>query len=152
MKDKIALFCNVLAGRGVHRRSTSRTIYELPLALAREGLDDKRAELLNIWSRAPRADAWEKHRRARSASPTARGARSASSASTSSSRELQEPQRGAGARRHRQRLPRRIELHRLASEIEKHGRRGSCCAGSTAILVPGGFGVRGTEGKIAAIR
>ena len=29
-----------------------QTIYELPLALHEEGLDDRVAELLNIWSRA----------------------------------------------------------------------------------------------------
>jgi CTP synthase len=37
-----------------------------------------------------------------------------------------------------------------ATEIEKHG--ASCLAGMDAILVPGGFGERGIEGKIEAVR
>ena len=62
MKDKIALFCNVDPGGGLHRPDVP-SIYEVPLALHREGLDDKLAELLNIWSRAPRLERWETHRR-----------------------------------------------------------------------------------------
>ncbi|HEX8989079.1 MAG TPA: CTP synthase [Rhodocyclaceae bacterium] len=45
----------------------------------------------------------------------------------------------------------KVKIHYLDSEdIEKNGPAG--LAGMDAILVPGGFGKRGTEGKIAAIR
>lgn len=45
----------------------------------------------------------------------------------------------------------RVEIHYLDSEdIEQNGT--ACLARMDAILVPGGFGKRGTEGKIAAIR
>src|SRR5712664_2201875 len=59
MKTKIAMFCNVDIG-SVFTAADVSTIYELPLALHEEGLDDRVAELLNIWSRAPRLDKWEK--------------------------------------------------------------------------------------------
>src|SRR5207237_7741805 len=59
IKDKIALFCSVEPG-SVFTAVDVSTIYELPLALHEEGLDDRVAELLNIWSRAPRLDKWEK--------------------------------------------------------------------------------------------
>ena len=64
---------------------------------------------------------------------------------------LQEPERGARPRRHRQRVPRRA---RRTSTPRRSSRRGSPRASSTAdgILVPMGFGPRGTEGKIAAVR
>ena len=58
MKDKIALFCNVDPSAVFTARDVP-SIYELPMALHREGLDDKLAELLNIWSRAPRLERWE---------------------------------------------------------------------------------------------
>ena len=45
----------------------------------------------------------------------------------------------------------RLKIHYIDSEsIEKDGV--ACLAGMDAILVPGGFGKRGVEGKIAAIR
>ena len=58
MKDKIALFCNLDAS-AVFTAIDVKSIYELPVTLHREGLDDKLAELFNIWSRAPRLEKWE---------------------------------------------------------------------------------------------
>src|SRR6202521_5323192 len=55
MKDKIALFCNLDTSAVFTARDVS-FIYELPLALHAEGVDDKLAELMNIWSRAPRLE------------------------------------------------------------------------------------------------
>ena len=61
------------------------------------------------------------------------------------------PQRGADARRHRQRLPgRRCSTSTRGGRDA--GRRRRCSPTCDGILVPGGFGVRGTEGKIAAVR
>ena len=40
-------------------RRTSDTIYQLPIVLSDQGLDDKLSELLNIWSRAARLTRWE---------------------------------------------------------------------------------------------
>lgn len=45
----------------------------------------------------------------------------------------------------------KVKIHYMDSEdIEQNGT--GCLSGMDAILVPGGFGVRGTEGKIAAIQ
>src|SRR3954471_21501063 len=59
MKDKIAMFCNVDPG-AVFTSPDVRSIYELPLELHRQGIDEKIAELLNIWSRGPKLERWEK--------------------------------------------------------------------------------------------
>src|SRR5687767_6181188 len=59
MKQKISQFCNVPV-EGVINAPDLDTIYEVPLYLRSEGLDDKVTELLNIWSRAPRLEKWEK--------------------------------------------------------------------------------------------
>src|SRR5258708_3356010 len=59
IKDKIALFCSVEPG-SVFTAADVSTIYELPLKLHAEGVDERVAELLNIWSRAPRLERWER--------------------------------------------------------------------------------------------
>ena len=58
IKDKIALFCNV-EPRAVFSARDASSIYQVPILLHEEGLDDELAELLNIWSRAPRLEKWE---------------------------------------------------------------------------------------------
>jgi len=58
IKSKISLFCNV----GVDAVITAKDvecIYEVPLVFHQEGLDDRIVEMLNIWTRAPRLEAWE---------------------------------------------------------------------------------------------
>ena len=57
-RRKIALFCNVPRQAVIEARDV-RCIYELPLALHREGLDDLVARHLNIWSRGSDLSAWE---------------------------------------------------------------------------------------------
>ena len=66
-------------------------------------------------------------------------------------RVVQEPQRGADPRRHRATTA-ASNLHHIDSEeIEKRGAP-RCSADMDGILVAPGFGSRGTEGKIAAVR
>src|SRR5262249_23241108 len=59
MRQKIAMFCNVDPG-GVFWSPDVKSIYELPLELHRQGLDERLSEVLNIWSRAPRLERWER--------------------------------------------------------------------------------------------
>jgi CTP synthase len=58
-KNKIALFCNVEKDAVIAARDVE-CIYQVPLEFRREGLDDKIVKLLNIWTRAPKLDGWEK--------------------------------------------------------------------------------------------
>ena len=59
IKSKIALFCNVSVDAVITAKDVE-CIYEVPLVFNKEGLDDKIVELLNIWTRAPKLDPWEK--------------------------------------------------------------------------------------------
>ena len=117
-----------------------------------EGLDEKIAELLNIWSRAPRAD--------RLGARSSTGINEPASARSTigfvgkyvdlveSYKSLNE---ALHPRRHRQRLPRQAPPHRLRGD--RAARRAARCSPSMdGILVAPGFGSRGTEGKIAAVR
>jgi CTP synthase len=148
MKDKIALFCNVDASAVFTAKDVS-SIYEVPLALHAEGLDDKLAELLNIWSRAPRLERWEqvvekvKNPRHGEVSIGVVGKYVELHESYKSLNEALTHGGIAGDVRVRQVF---IDSTRLEegdlSELDK----------VDGILVPGGFGVRGTEGKILAVR
>src|SRR5439155_8238557 len=59
LKKKIALFSNV-ANDAVFTSQDAKSIYQVPLNLHEEGLDDKICELLNIWSRAPGLENWQR--------------------------------------------------------------------------------------------
>ncbi|SEL85047.1 CTP synthase [Stigmatella aurantiaca] len=149
LKDKIAMFCNVDTGN-VFTSPDVRSVYELPLELHRQGLDERLAEVLNIWSRAPHLERWETITR-RIYEP-ARGEVKIGIVGKyvdlkESYKSLNEALLHGGIANDV-----RVNLHFVDSqEVEAQGPE-KLLAGVDAILVPGGFGVRGTEGKIAAVR
>ncbi len=148
IKDKIALFCSVEPG-AVFTAADVGTIYELPLALHEEGLDDRVAELLNIWSRAPRLERWERIVRAVK-HPTSE-ARIAIVGKyvdqTESYKSLNEALVHGGIAHEC-----RVNIDYIdSSTIESKGAE-ALLGAADAILVPGGFGIRGTQGKIEAVR
>ena len=59
MKDKIALFCNVRR-ENVIQNATVSVLYEVPLMLEREGLAKVVCEHLNLKNKAPKNEKWEK--------------------------------------------------------------------------------------------
>src|SRR5205814_62262 len=148
IKDKIALFCSVEPG-SVFTAADVQTIYELPLTLHEEGLDDRVAELLNIWSRAPRLDRWE--RIVKAIKEPSREVRIAVVGKyvdlTESYKSLNEALVHGGIANDC-----RVSLDFIDStQIEQLG-ADTLLQHADAVLVPGGFGVRGTEGKIAAVK
>jgi CTP synthase len=149
LKDKIAMFCNVDTGN-VFTSPDVKSIYELPLELHRQGLDERLAEVLNIWSRAPRLERWETITR-KIYSP-ARGEVKVGIVGKyvdlkESYKSLNEALLHGGIANDV-----RVNLSFVDSqEVEEQG-ADKLLSGVDAILVPGGFGVRGTEGKIAAVR
>ena len=58
LKEKIALFTNVPTDAVITAKDV-KSIYEVPVLFHEEGLDDKILELLNIWTGAPRIEAWQ---------------------------------------------------------------------------------------------
>jgi len=148
IKDKIALFCSVEPG-SVFTAADVQTIYELPLRLHEEGLDDRVAELLNIWSRAPKLDKWEKIVKA--VKEPSREVRIAVVGKyveqTESYKSLNEALVHGGIAHDC-----RVSLDYIDStQVEELGAE-TLLQHADAILVPGGFGMRGTEGKIEAVR
>jgi len=149
IKKKISLFCNVRPHRVITARD-AKSIYELPAYLHDEGLDDQVVEALNVWCRKPDLSAWHKV-----VELTTRPKESVDIAIVGKYVDL-------------------VESYKSLNEALKHGGLANSCkvnlsyldaekieAGdpeetarmeaADGVLVPGGFGIRGIEGKIKAI-
>jgi CTP synthase len=149
LRDKIAMFCNVDPG-SVFTSPDVKSIYELPLELHRQGLDDRLAEILNIWSRAPRLERWEKI--VEKIYQPSRGEVRIGIVGKyvdlkESYKSLNEALLHGGIANDV-----RVKLSFIDSqEVEARGPT-EWLGEVDGVLVPGGFGVRGSEGKIAAVR
>jgi len=149
LKDKIAMFCNVDTGN-VFTSPDVKSIYELPLELHRQGIDERLAETLNIWTRAARLERWEDIIR-KVYSPS-RGEVKVGIVGKyvdlkESYKSLNESLLHGGIANDV-----KVDLQFVDSQdVEEKGAE-ALLGGVDAILVPGGFGVRGTEGKISAVR
>ena len=149
MRQKIAMFCNVDPG-SVFWSPDVKSIYELPLELHRQGLDERLSEVLNIWSRAPRLERWERILE-KVYSPGKGEVRVGIVGKYTDLKEsyksLNEALMHGGIANDV-----RVTLKYVDSqEVESQGAP-ALLGDVDAVLVPGGFGVRGTEGKIAAVR
>jgi CTP synthase len=153
IKNKISLFCNV-GQNCVINAPDVRTIYELPMVLHNEGLDQRIVELLHIWTGAPRLEPWQKISQSltnphRSKVTIAMVGKYVDL--TESYKSLSEALIHSGVANDC-----RIDIVYVDSEsIEKLGVEATIREANNgemvdAILIPGGFGVRGSEGKIAA--
>jgi CTP synthase len=148
MKDKIALFCNLDPGAVFTAKDVS-SIYEVPLELHREGLDDKLAELLNIWSRAPRLERWE-HIVEKVKNPRHGEVRIGV---VGKYVELHESYKSLNEALAHGGIANDVRVKHVFIDSQKLEEGDlSALEQVDAILVPGGFGVRGTEGKILAVR
>ncbi|MCB9520349.1 MAG: CTP synthase [Myxococcales bacterium] len=148
IKGKIAKFCNVDVSNVIGLPDVE-TIYEVPLGLHSESADQRVLDKLNMWTGAPRLDGWE--RLVDAIRHPRREAKIAIVGKyvdlTDSYKSLNEALRHAGYAHGA-----RVSLQFVDSEqIEREGAE-TLLSGADAILVPGGFGRRGSEGKIAAVR
>ncbi|MGD0585739.1 MAG: CTP synthase [Oryzomonas sp.] len=149
MKKKIALFCNV-EEKDVIQVVDSEHIYAVPQALSKERLDEQVVDKLNIWTKAPDLTPWQdvvetlRH-------PSHGEVRIAVAGKyvnlTESYKSLAEALTHGGIANDC-----RVYLKYVDTEkIERDG-VGGHLDDVDGILVPGGFGERGTEGKITAIQ
>jgi len=146
IKAKIALFCNV----GIDAVITAKDvdcIYEVPLVFNKEGLDDKIVELLNIWTRAPRLEPWEELvRKIQTLNNSVNIAIVGKYVDlTESYKSLNEALYHGGIANDCQ-----VNLTFVDSEKIMDGSCSEFLAQADGILVPGGFGTRGIEGKICS--
>lgn len=149
LKEKIAHFTNVPVEAVIAANDVS-VIYELPLALHAEGLDDRVVERLNIWSREPSLTAW--HRVVEKVRKPAHGTVSIAVVGKyvhlkDSYKSLHEALVHGGIANDVG-----VEIGYVDSEDLNVANVQELLRPYDAVLIPGGFGSRGVEGKIAAIR
>ena len=148
MKAKIALFCNVEEKAVITSRDAEH-IYAVPLALNLEGLDDQVVEKLNIWTKSPDLSHWQQV----VSKLTHPGSGEVNIAVVGKYVDLKESYKSLAEALTHGGIANdcRVNLVYLDSEkLEEDGAQKSLL-GVDGILVPGGFGERGTEGKIQAI-
>jgi CTP synthase len=148
LRDKLSMFCNVPV-KGVIECRDVDSIYELPLALQKEGMDDLVVELFGLKSPLPEKNIWEQIV-ARIKNP----AYEVKIGVVGKYIELQDAYKSvyesithAGIANNC-----KVNIVRIDAEDLEKKNGTALLKGLDGILVPGGFGDRGTEGKIAAAR
>jgi CTP synthase len=146
VKEKIGLFCN-LPANCVFSSLDAKSIYEVPLNFHDEKLDEKIAERLGIWTSAPNLSKWKMmvEKIVNPKSTVRIGIVGKYTDLQESYKSLSEALVHGGVANDC-----RVEMVYIdAEEIEQ----GNLEALKTidGVLVPGGFGERGVEGKIRAI-
>ncbi|RLB83109.1 MAG: CTP synthetase [Deltaproteobacteria bacterium] len=148
IKSKIALFCNVDVDQVITAKDVE-TIYEVPLVFHKERLDDKIIELLNIWTRAPKLGDWE-----RLVAKIKNPRHSVTIAVVGKYIHLRESYKSLNEALCHGGIANdcKVSLDFVDSETIDESSCGQRLLAADGILVPGGFGSRGIEGKIGAIR
>jgi CTP synthase len=149
VRQKLSLFCNVPLDAVVEAGDVDHTIYEAPLNLREEGLDSTVCRLLNLQTKEPNLTDWKRFVQ-RVISPKKR----VRIAIVGKYIELQDAYKSiyeslthAGAANDCG-----IDMVLVdAEDIEVEGAE-KYLQGVAGVLVPGGFGDRGVEGKIKAAR
>jgi CTP synthase len=148
IREKLGLFTNVRAD-SVISLTDQDTIYKVPLLLHDEGLDDKLCELLNIWSREPRLDQW-KRIVSTIENPDQRvkiGIVGKYVDLAESYKSLHEALVHGGIA-----CDAAVDVEYIDAELLAVNGAAELLGKVDGVLVPGGFGERGSEGKMAAIR
>ena len=147
LKQKIALFCNVEAKNVISTLDVD-SIYELPLSLRQEGVDDRILEKLGIWTGSPNIGPWQ------SLVNTIKNPKDEVTIAvtgkyvelTESYKSLHEALVHGGIAN-----TTKVNLLYINADDLLEGEELDKLAGCHGILVPGGFGSRGMEGKIRAV-
>ncbi len=148
-REKIALFCNLPKESVIEERDKDFSIYEVPISLLDHRLDELCAKRLGLPSGMPEIDDWRDllHRLRNPETEISIAVVGKYAEHKDAYKSIYESIDHAGLKHHAQ-----IRIGRIQSEeIEREGPE-RLLAGYDGILVPGGFGERGIEGKVETIR
>lgn len=150
IKGKISLFCNVAQEFVLDEKDVDKSIYEVPLSLHKQGLDEKICNLLSLQTKKPDLSCWEKllhtlyHPKGKVIVGVVGKYMDHQDAYKSVFEALHHGAIAAGCA---------IEIRRFESDrIVEDGSVERAIEGCDGYLVPGGFGERGWEGKILTAR
>jgi CTP synthase len=148
LRQKLSMFCNVSPRGVIEARDVAHTIYEMPLMLNAEGLDDLICELLQIEAPPPNLANWRKFVE-RVVSPK----KQVKIAVVGKYIDLQDAYKSiyeslthAGASQDCGIQLELIDAEKLEGGVDGH------LKDVAGVLIPGGFGERGVEGKISAAK
>lgn len=148
VREKISMFCNVPSDAVIECRDVPHSIYELPLYLHEEKLDDIVCERLNLPKKKPNLKAWQEF-----VWHVIDPSHETRIAVVGKYIELQDAYKSiyealthAGAANDCRVIVDRID----AEDLENCDDIEEMLDGIDGLLIPGGFGDRGTEGKINA--
>jgi CTP synthase len=147
LKEKIALFCNVEKNAVINAIDVA-SVYQVPNEFHHEGLDDRIVEYLNMWTREPRMQGWEDLvERIRNRTDEVNIAIVGKYVRlTDSYKSLNEALEHGG-------IFNNTKVNRIfvdADELMSKDDISSYFTDIHGVLIPGGFGERGIEGKIRA--
>ncbi len=147
IKSKIALFCNVDVDQVMTAKDVE-TIYEVPLVFHQERLDEKILGLLNIWTRSPKLGDWE-----RLVEKIKNPGDSVTIAIVGKYIHLRESYKSLNEALTHGGIANdcKVNLDFVDSETIDESSCHQRLEAANGILVPGGFGARGIEGKMKAI-
>ncbi|MBI5059450.1 CTP synthase [candidate division KSB1 bacterium] len=148
LREKIALFCNV-GKDDVFEVLDVETVYELPLKLERENLGKRIVQLLGMKQREPELKEWSTlvDRIKRPARTVRIGIAGKYIEVRDSYKSITEAFVHAGAHHNA-----RVELKWIEAEDFERQSAAEILSDCSGVLVPGGFGERGCDGKQAAIQ
>lgn len=149
IKEKLSLFCNVDKNAIIEERDVKPYLYEIPLILVEQGLDKLIIQKLGLKTDGNSISKWlsilEILKNPKQSTEIAVVGKYICHQSAYESIYESLIHGGIGNNA-------RVKMRRVESEdIEKKGAK-ACLEGVQGILVPGGFGMRGIEGKIEAIQ
>jgi CTP synthase len=149
VKRKIALFCNVEFGNVIESRDVP-TIYQIPLSFYEQGLDERVVKRLELEGNEPDLSDW-RAMVSRVMSPRDRVRVAVVGKYTElvdAYKSIQEALVHGGIANDVG-----VEVSWLSSDLFTDSKRSrELLSGYNALLVPGGFGVRGVDGMVEAIR
>ncbi len=149
LREKIGLFCNV-EKEAVISAPDVDNIYKVPLEYHSQGLDDKIIEYLDIWTREPQMKTWQELvNKIESIEQEINIAIVGKYVQlTESYKSLNEALTHAG-------YANNVKVNRIfvdASKLTQGKKLDKYFKNIHGVLVPGGFGERGSEGKMLAIQ
>jgi len=148
-REKIALFCNVPLEAVIEEKDKDFSIYEVPLSLVDNGLDELIVRRMGLSAGRPRLEEWRDllHKMRNPENEISIAVVGKYAEHRDAYKSIYEAIDHAGVANLAQ-----IRIARIQSEeVEREGPQ-RLLAGYDGLLVPGGFGERGIEGKVEAIR
>ena len=149
LREKLSLFCNVPVRAVIEERNVESSIYELPLMLQKEGMDDLVVEMLNLKAPPSPQNIWAEimHRIKSPRHEVSIGVVGKYIELQDAYKSVYESITHGGIANNA-----RVNIVRIDAESLEVKGGTAVLKGLDGILVPGGFGERGIEGKITAAR